>query len=204
MTELPDGADAATHRPHVVMAIGDSITLGVNGNVAGASGFTGGYRAPLFAMRPGLVFVGRNDSHGLHEGYGGKRTDEIKTIVDPIIDADQPDTILLIAGTNDLAQGVSQSQVTMSIVDLATTFRAHPSVRNVLVGTIPTLNIPSPGTSRVYNDGLSTAFSGTDIQVVDVCADVIFPADFGDAYHPNDGGYARMAARWATAIEATP
>lgn len=187
----PDALTAAV----IVMAVGDSLTLG-------APGLDGGYRAPLNVAMPRLSFVGRNFSNGYHEGYSGKTIDEIRTLVMPIIDTYKPQVILLMAGTNDITTNTDVAAITADYVSLAQEFKSHASVQRVVVGNVPWRAGTLRDETIAYNAGLAAAFAsaGSGIDEHDMCSEIAFPADFADSTHPNDAGYAKEAAAWQVAI----
>jgi lysophospholipase L1-like esterase len=179
---------------HRVLAVGDSLTLG-------APELVGGYRAPLAALDPSLIFVGRQDSHGLHEGYSGQRVAQIRALVLPTLDTLAPRTVLLMAGANDITIGTPNDVILADLRQLAEEFKAHAGVERVIVGTIPFRAGTLRDATIAFNAALPGAFVGASlgIEVVDVSSSLVFPTDFGDSTHPNAAGYAKMAGQWFAA-----
>lgn len=184
------------HVPHFVCAIGDSITYGVTGD---GFGNVGGYRAFLQTAMPDLVFIGRLNSYGKHESYSGKKIAEIKALVEPALDALAPDTILLIAGANDVGTGEAPASIAARLATFASSLRAHPSVHHVIVGTGPDMLGPWRTASVAFNDAIAAALA-PDVEFWDT-GGALTRNDMGDPYHPNQTGYAKMAAKWKLAIE---
>jgi len=186
----PDEAPQ-TYPPHVVCAVGDSITYGVPGNL-------GGYRAFLAASMPDLVFVGRYDSHGKHESYSGKKISEIKALFEPALDSLAPDTILLIAGANDIGTGEAPASIAARLGTFASSLRAHPSVHHVIVGS----SVDTLGTfhaAAIEFNNIIPNYLAPDVEFWDVSG-ALDRYDLADPYHPSQAGYAKMAAQWQLAI----
>ena len=106
----PDSGAAESLEPARILPFGDSITYGM--------GYEGGYRIELFrqalaAGRP-ITFLGsqRNGPEQVddvsfpqqHEGHGGFRIDQLMPLVPLLASPEAPDTVLLMAGTNDIGQ----------------------------------------------------------------------------------------------------
>ncbi len=176
-----------------VLAVGDSITLGAPGSI-------GGYRAALNARRPDLVFVGSLDNVGRHEGHNGKRIDQIRLLVLPVIDDFHPDIVLLLAGTNDLTLSSDVPQILAEYAAFAEELREHAAV--VLVANLPFRAGEHRDDTILFNAGLIDAFATASpgISVHDVCGALVFPDDFADGAHPNDGGYGKMTDGWDIAL----
>lgn len=176
----------------IALAVGDSIT-------AGAPGGFGGYRAPLFAANPGLIYKGRNFSVGYHEGYGGFTIEQISAEVLPFVDYYAPSMITLIAGTNNIAASETAAAVFAKLQTLATDLKAKASVALVLVGTIPHYQA-FLAVQTAYNALILGWAPPAGISVHDVTSTLIYPTDFADAVHPNTAGYNKMAALWSPAV----
>ena len=191
LDSVVDGTVDSQATRHVVMAVGDSLTLG-------APELVGGYRAPLQQMLPELMFVGRNESVGRHEGYSGYTIARIRMTVLPIVDTLQPDTILLMAGTNDITTNTDVAGILADYAALAEEFKAHTSVQRVIVSNVPFRAGALKDETIAYNAGLPAAFAHASpgITLVDTCSTVMFPADFGDSTHPNAAGYLKIAGGW--------
>ena len=190
VADRPDAQQAA----RVVLCVGDSLTLG-------APELIGGYRAPLASLMPDLVFVGRQDSHGLHEGYSGQRIAQIRALVFPALPALSPGIVLLMAGTNDITIGTPTDAILADLLQLAEDFNAFPGVDRVIVGTVPFRAGVLRDQTTAFNAALPGAFANASagIEVAEISGDLVFPGDFGDSTHPNAAGYAKMANRWAAA-----
>jgi lysophospholipase L1-like esterase len=167
-----------------VLPLGDSITLGVGGT-------NDGYRGPLHTLLPKLTFAGSQGTAPLlHEGHSGWRIDQLISV--PV---GRPAFVLVHAGTNDAVQG--HSAATM-LADMATLLAGIPSGVRVYVAQIPLSPWATPAqqaTEAAFDDGLP-GLAGRWVTIVDMRATEIG----ADGVHPDDAGYAWMAARWAAAL----
>lgn len=171
------------------MAIGDSITLGYPSAL-------GGYRSKLKAAMPGMVFQGRNDSYGLHEGYNGFRTDQVLSTIQGYIRILQPRCLLIMMGVNDINQGETPSDTLVEVRAFAETLLAESTyVTHVFVSTIVIGATMTSLGGGAFNTGLAGAFAGADarIQTFDMTSRLVLGTDFADGLHPNEAGYQKMA-----------
>jgi lysophospholipase L1-like esterase len=189
--------------------LGDSITDGVG--VTGG----GGYRIDLFRMAVeagfDITFVGTfsngpNTVAGEtfpknHEGVSGETIAQIHNRVRTQALRDNPNIILLHAGTNDMWSGPSGASDRLGSLldDLAT--RA-PDALVVVSNIIPWPQMAS--NVNQYNSQIAGVIDqrinqGRNIVFVDQNSG--FPSgELADGIHPNAQGYARMAAKWYDAI----
>jgi lysophospholipase L1-like esterase len=215
------GAMLATNALAVVtvLPIGDSLTNGVG------STDMGGYRIHAKSLLGDQIdFLGRrNDGPFLdnqNEGWGGftilKIRDEVIYTVPQ--HSGFGDVILLTAGTNDFAwlqdptTDGAQARANQAIHDmrslLFTTFAVAGS-RTVLISTIPRLAPNLDGYTfpevDLYNAGLTAVVNefvgyNQDVRLVNTTADLDYSTDMADGIHPNDAGYAKIGAAWASAL----
>jgi hypothetical protein len=190
-----------------ILPLGDSITDGI--------GFSGGYRVELFseAVSAGksITFVGKSANGPTmvagkpfprnHEGHSGWTIDQIDGIVETYALDPDPHIILLHIGTNDMRINANGAPDRLEgLVDRILT--DQPNSLLVLSNIIP-----FPGASSqtmTYN----TTIPGIVKERADAGKHIIFVEQFmgfptselGDGVHPNQAGYARMAAAWYTAI----
>lgn len=171
-----------------VLPLGDSITLGV-----GSSDGTG-YRGPLHALLPSLVFTGSQGTAPLlHEGHSGWRIDQLIAV--PV---GRPAFVLLHAGTNDAVQNHSATTMLADMAALLNGIQAASPGTQVFVAQIPISPWATPAqqaTEAAFDAGLP-ALAGRWVRVVDMRATEISP----DGVHPDDRGYASMAAQWSAAL----
>jgi lysophospholipase L1-like esterase len=191
-----------------VMPLGDSIT----------DGFTtpGGYRIELWQRLSGryaVDFVGSasNGPGALgdhdHEGHSGWRIDQLDAKIVTWIRAANPRTVLLHAGTNDLVRDHDVAGAPARLGALVDRIRALAPLAEVFVAQIT----PIPGDAvleervRAFNAEVPAivARRGPRTHLVDQHSGFT-AADLEDGLHPNATGYAKMADRWAAALESVP
>lgn len=218
-------APLAKNVPARIVPIGDSITEGKFVS-------SGGYRKLLQDMlkKAGytVTFVGKKDngepanatgfSVGLsnpnHEGYGSFRIDTIMDgggaeghsapAIEATLDADKPDVILMMLGTNDLIQQYKLTDILSRLDRLVGRVFAHaPKVKLVLAAPTPMAGERRASTD-VYGSGVSLIVSkykalGDAITFVDM-DNALKVTDLGDGIHPTAIGYAKMANVWFQAL----
>ncbi|MEF2277743.1 GDSL-type esterase/lipase family protein [Deinococcus sp. YIM 134068] len=194
-----------------VMPLGDSITDGFN--------IPGGYRIPLYSKlstrvpRPDLVGSQQNGPTTLgdrdHEGYSGKRIDEIAAGVNGWLDAQQPDTVMLMIGTNDMIQGYDVANAPARLGALLDQMSARRPNTRILVASLPPLaDATHNARVQAYNAALpavvqARANAGKKVTLVNA-ASALTTADLADGVHPNEGGYGKLANVWYDALVGTP
>lgn len=202
MVAGPDVRLAAGARPIRIMALGDSITLGA-GSSTGA-----GYRGELERRlaRYHVDFVGSQHSGALpdpdHEGHPGWRIDQLAAAVDGWIAAYQPDVVLLHIGTNDLNQDYQTATAPQRLGALLDQLRADRPATMILVAQlVPATAAAVQARIAAFNAALPAiaAARGSHVKLVDLSG--LSTSDMHDTLHPNDSGYAVMAARWSEALE---
>lgn len=192
-------------RPARIMPLGDSITYGV-GSSTGS-----GYRAALWdrlvnqAGYP-IDFVGSQHSGVLpdtdNEGHSGWRIDQIAANVDGWLAAYQPDIVLLHIGTNDMNQNYQTDIAPRRLSALLDQILVDRPATTILVAKIvPSLDPIIQSRITAFNAAVPAvaAAHGNQVRLVDLS--VLSSADLADTLHPNDNGYARMAARWSSELE---
>jgi lysophospholipase L1-like esterase len=176
-------------------AVGDSIVLG-----AGPVPDIGGFRAPLFAQNPGCIFIGTLFTVGYHCGYDGATIATISSNVLPYLAviAPPPKYILLMAGLNDLAAGTTPS-ATLALLQTFITnmFAAQAGIAKIIVSTVPH---NGDAIGQVEYNNLILGMSMTNVIVVDGCGTLIPVTDYSTGDHPNNGGYAKIAAQISPTI----
>lgn len=155
-----------------------------------------------------------------HEGHGGKTADWIRDRVygpsDHFLLDNPADIILLHIGTNDINglpllsdpnDVVTEVSQILDKIDNYETNEEH-EVWVILARIInrgdPLSDIGQRTTN--FNLGLQTMAEsriagGDNILVVDMEAALTYPDDLGDALHPNETGYSKMANEWFSALE---
>jgi Ca2+-binding RTX toxin-like protein len=203
----------ATPLPRV-MPFGDSITYGVESTSITENG---GYRDKLSSLLAAddlaLDFVGslKNGPASFadreHEGLRGKTIDYLNTVDAAKLGAAAPDIVLLMVGTNDLASNTASQMIAELRALIISITDNRPSATLFVASIPPTHNSSRQPKVDAYNDaipGLVAELAATrNVRFVDMrnltLADVTAPpADSG--VHPNDGGYAKIAAHWHEAL----
>jgi lysophospholipase L1-like esterase len=232
----------ARSTPIRVMAFGDSITAGVGAN--GARSQDGGYRGPLQRLLAHdgyrATFVGmRNDfseaiSDRAHEGWPGYVVRSFPsdpgpgqlygTLARKAMQEDDPDVVLLMAGTNDLlrreanAPGYSLANIVQSMdLLLDEIVHAKPGVFVIVAPVVESPKVdmcavrsfaglddcvPAAGSLKLLVE--SYVQRGYRVSLAPAMATAV-PRDlahFPDGIHPSGpGGYDAVAGVWLRAIE---
>ncbi|MBE9177903.1 hypothetical protein IQ268_04810 [Oculatella sp. LEGE 06141] len=200
-------------QPLKVMAIGDSITYGVvNSKTQPYVTETGGYRTVLWeqfsqsGLSSAIDFVGsqKNGPSTIdtdHEGHRSKPINFIATRIKGWLKTQQPDVVLLMAGTNDMKQGdagTAHRRLSKLIDEIA---KESPNV-HVLVASIP----PIPRDEKQQQNAIAfnrelpgmvdeKLAQGKKVSFVDM-AGRLTANDIADGVHPTTDGYAKMADAW--------
>ncbi len=224
------------------MALGDSITAGVG--AFGTAGSEGGYRGPLGSLlqQSGYhaTFVGsRSDfsdaiEEKRHEGWPGYVLRSFPSDPGPgqlygsllrkAMASDDPDVVLLMAGTNDMLRleqhdaGYTLTNIVASMdLVLGQIFAAKPDVYVIVAPVVDspkvepcvlqafagakTCGAPAPSLKSIVT---AYANRGMHVTLASAMATAV-PRDsahFPDGIHPcGAGGYAAIAGVWLSAIE---
>jgi lysophospholipase L1-like esterase len=207
--------------PLRILPLGDSITDGRGGSDAG-------YRRPLLDLltKAGRLaqFVGLATGNAgtlppdqlHHEGHNGAviaagntgrpgLTDRIDTWLGPT--GVRPDIILLMVGSNDVTMDYELSGAGKRLETLiARLAEAAPKARILVAQITPSADPAVDGRARTYNAAVAAAVAaraaaGESVRLVDMHT-AVAPRNLRDNVHPNDAGYAEMAAAWFEAITA--
>jgi lysophospholipase L1-like esterase len=214
-------ADGITPR---IMPLGDSITRGWFG-----SAYSWGYRKPLYdkLINGGYSFdfVGVKADGSFpdpsHEGRDGWQANELLNgrpsapaegkLANWLI-ADQPDIVLLHIGTNDVTWGDINFNDVNGILNVIDAYEAANNKHiTVILALIINRRIDSPAVLRaqttqfnidVNNMATNRIANGDDIIIVNMESALNYNigVDMADDVHPNDNGYAKMAAVWYDAL----
>lgn len=197
-----------------IMPLGDSITLGVNG----------GYRNNLFTAllkkNCGVSYVGSKSDPNTrvadkdHEGHPGKNIGDIANGVTGVLSKHQPDIILLMIGTNDVAWWTLQNGTQIGARHDALISQIQTARPNawIFVASIPpvsssiilphkvdrvTLTQQLNATIRANVQARQSA--GQKIRFVDVNS-ALTTADLYDGVHPTEAAHAKIAEKWLDAL----
>lgn len=189
------------------MPLGNSITYGY------LSSDGNGYRKALFdfltsngtaVQMIGSVRAG-NMTDNQNEGHPGAVITQIATFANLSL-SERPNVILLMAGTNDMAQSLNVSEAPQRLGNLIDQCYAAcpdavilvaqltPSTYNSTQSNIAVFNPTIPGlvATRVTN--------GVKALTVDMEA-FVGTSDLIDGLHPNDVGYQKMATAWISGLK---
>ncbi len=200
---------AKANEPLRIMPVGDSITKGL------CSTNTNGYRKPLYInlINQGynIDFVGSQADGDFadtdHEGHSGWHAaeddtdDDILTNIYNWLMVNQPEIALLHIGTNDITWGDEDPNEVNDILNEIDRYEtdSNESV-TVILALIINRTPYSSKTTQFNNDlndiALNRIANGDDIIVVDMETALDYSTDMYDNVHPNDNGYAKMAAVW--------
>ncbi|HLZ57853.1 MAG TPA: SGNH/GDSL hydrolase family protein [Ktedonosporobacter sp.] len=187
-----------------IMPLGDSITAG-EGSTDGS-----GYRAALWkayqAAGNHVDFVGSQHSGPQdippeHEGHPGWRIDQLASHITDWLAIYQPHIILLHIGTNDILQNRSLSTAPARLDNLIERITEQLPTSWVIVAQITPLGKPLFNVKvMAYNSVIPLLVQhlqqlGKHVTFVDIY-DAVPVKDLLDGIHPNDAGYAQMAAVW--------
>jgi lysophospholipase L1-like esterase len=196
------------------MPLGDSITLGVNG------GYRDGLYTSLKAAGCGLNYVGsQSDQYCAvadhdHEGHPGFTIGDISSHLDSWLASSQPDYVLLMIGTNDIAWWTAETgaQIADRHALLVEKILADRPNVWVIVATIPpiTPGIIAPNSvdraqlGRDLNDGIKTRMeakqaAGEHVRLADVYS-ALTVSDLYDGVHPTQVAHAKVAAAFFAAL----
>jgi len=223
------GSSSSAQGAAKILPLGDSITRGSNDALGD---IPGGYRRKLgeLLVTAGVDhdFVGgRNDntSPGMdpdHDGNNGFRTDQMIANL-PALLALQPDTVLLMAGTNDILQGVPVATAADQLRSLIETLTLSDPHRRVCVSTIIPITQAWGGRSEAFLNTAADAYNvqvrelvrqqaeaGRRVLLVDMNALLVYSdpnpdRNFfqpGDGLHPGQAGYDQMAEIWHSEVTA--
>ncbi len=198
-------SEVTTSNGKLIMPIGDSLTHGYS--------VDGAYRTKLYELIPGIDFLGTQSSgpssladHD-HEGHPGFRIDEIQSQIQNWLTQYQPDSILLLIGTNDILQSFQLDSAPNRLGNVVDSIVALAPTAKVYVGTIPPIaNETQNQKAQSYNQSITTLINqkkqtNPNLSIVDIYGSVT-TADMPDGVHPNQVGYDKMAQAWAAALGA--
>jgi predicted alpha-1,6-mannanase (GH76 family)/lysophospholipase L1-like esterase len=194
-----------------IMPLGDSITYGSDG-----TNTQGGFRPALLTglQNDGakIDFVGSQSdgpaslSDKNHEGHPGWRIAGIGGSINGWLDTHKPQVIALMIGTNDIVfnDDLANAPKRLGVlIDQITT--KLPNSRLLVASITPLGNTGLNDKVKAYNAAIpgivqQKAAAGKRVTFVDMNS-ALLASDLYDGTHPNPAGYAKMAARWRTALQ---
>ncbi|NEQ40033.1 MAG: hypothetical protein F6K40_28840, partial [Okeania sp. SIO3I5] len=214
-----------------ILPLGDSNTRGYPNESS-----IGGYRNELWRSLNGagynLDFVGTaysgpSDIDQDHEGRGGLTIDQLTdntvskkkgfndpkvptyTTIEDTLEIQNPDMVLLMAGTNDIMLGDDADQAIADLEELVDRIVTAAPDTHVLVASI------LPNTSNATREARTAEFSGRvesevvqpkadagdNVSFVDIFNAPLISSDFtSDGFHLESSGYDKLAEVWEDAI----
>ncbi|KAJ6610675.1 SGNH hydrolase-type esterase domain-containing protein [Mycena sp. CBHHK59/15] len=187
-----------------LLPLGDSITYGFT------SSDGNGYRATLHnLLQPGntVDFIGSIESGTMvdnnNEGHIGAIIEQIAGFATNAAALPaRPNVVLLMAGTNDVIDGLNATAPAAISSLMDAIFVACPDTA-LIVATLTPLTTGQAGVDA-FNAVLTTMISaraaaGKHILLASMAA--ILASDLIDGIHPTDAGYVKMADAWFTVVE---
>jgi lysophospholipase L1-like esterase len=207
LPNLSETTAAPTKYPIKIMPLGDSITDGYF--------VPGGYRIdlePAIENRGYAIdFVGSlsNGPDTLldknHEGHSGWTIEEIHDGVVDWLPEFQPDVILLLIGTNDIAQLYQVATAHYRLKELIDTIlQTAPNVK-LFVASIPPIGEAKLNQRVIqYNQEIEQLVkekqqAGKPVTFVDLYS-ILGLEDLPDGVHPNREGFRKIARAWEVAL----
>lgn len=186
-----------------ILALGDSITFGFSSTTGN------GYRAQLQSMLnntfPSVTYIGSqssgNMSNNVHEGYPGAVIHEIASKAIPSL-AQQPNLILVMAGTNDVARPYEPDDAPRRLGVLIDSLVLNCPSSAIIAAQLPPITDPPNGQKllEVFNAEIPEIIAvrqraGKKVLLVDMSRG-FSNADLQDGLHPNNQGYDKIANKW--------
>jgi lysophospholipase L1-like esterase len=206
----PAAADAMPPAPVKVMALGDSLTVGV-GSTRG-----GGYRAPFWErMRDAGIEVdmvggkvdGPETFDNRHQGYAQMPLHDLSAGAFDKVRTFAPDYVLLLAGSDEVGTPHFSPHAFAANLDVMIDriFTAKSDVK-LLICTLPPAKFgKNQGAKRAVNELLRRTVKersarGQAVYLVDAFAAIDPQREMADAAHPNDAGYERIGEAFADVL----
>ncbi len=234
-TPTPAPAPAPTPQTFKIVAVGDSITQGdcARNSYRRALQQKLAADAELVADAISFDFVGRqtlnaNFSTGVaecappnpdfdvqHEGFWGKRADEVAVNLQGLTVANAADIALIHLGSNDVFQFVGGNTAQTSdstIVDITTVIarlrQVSPNVKILVAQIIPSTVAGAAAGISELNGKIAllpgqVGTTASPVIVVDQSSgfNAAVGVDTHDGTHPNPSGEDKIATRWSAAIK---
>jgi acyl-CoA thioesterase I len=193
-----------------VMAIGDSVTVGLG------SSHGGGYRVAFWErMREvgetvdmvGGKADGPDTFDNRHQGYSPISVYDLSALVYDKVRSYHPDVVLLLIGTDEAtASGFSRHAFGPNLeVMIDRIFTAEPEAKLLLSTIPPTKYGRHQGEKRALNEVIKRvvrerAAEGQPVYLVDSFPLIDESREMADSHHPNDAGYERIGRAFADTL----
>ncbi|CAG8981912.1 hypothetical protein HYALB_00009167 [Hymenoscyphus albidus] len=172
-----------------------------------------GYREDLLTILTGVKnsveMIGSvragSVANNANEGYSGVTIDQIASYTSAY--GQRPNVILLHAGTNDMNLPLDPASAPQRLDSLVGKLvSACPDATIIVARIIPSTNSGTSTLIPPYNKAIielmaKRAINGQHVIVVDMPSG-LQTGDLADGLHPNDGGYNKMAIKWAIELTA--
>lgn len=200
-----------------ILPLGDSITLGVNG------GYRNGVYTGLRDAGCGVDLVGSQKDQYTevadkdHEGHPGFTIGDISASVDSWVTSANPNIVLLMVGTNDVAWWCAKTaqEVATEHGKLIDKILAKQPAAWVIVGSIAPLtsqiiapnNVDRAQLAKDLNAAIlaqvnARITAGKHVRFADINS-VLTVSDLYDGVHPTRAAHDKVAAQWLKALQAT-
>ncbi len=197
-----------------ILPLGDSLTSGVSFYPV-----QGAYRNSLYTQLTNLGypvdFLGTfNDSSNPslpdtdHQGQGGARIDQLNSSLDGWLESiDDPDVVLLLAGTNDFWQEYNLASIESRYTTLIEHIATVRPFAKIIVATLPkrTDDPAIEAQQASFNSSISSIVSsqaalGRQISLVDLHPAITSSDLSPDGVHPTAAGFAKLATVWKNGV----
>jgi lysophospholipase L1-like esterase len=141
-----------------------------------------------------------------NEGHDGATIDEIASFATLSL-PEQPNIILVHAGTNDMNLPLDPDTAPTRLGNLIDELLGTcPDALILVAQIIPSGTAATQSNIITYNAEIPDIVAarkenGSKVELVDMFSRLVYPDDYTDDLHPNDGGYIKMGDAWYEAIE---
>ncbi|HEV8308085.1 MAG TPA: GDSL-type esterase/lipase family protein [Methylomirabilota bacterium] len=195
-------ADIGSNDPQVVLAIGDSITVGVLGDGACDTGHCHVADRPYPTVLLSLLTPRHPGLRMLNHGRGGETTgDGVGRLRDLLIQ-NRPLFVLIMEGTNDANVGRDPGEIVGHLREMVRLVKANSSIP-ILAAIVPNFTDPdAQSITEAVNARLPEMAQEEGVRFVNTFAAMNDQSLFGpqDLLHPNQRGYEVLGAAWAQAV----
>ncbi|WP_407525431.1 GDSL-type esterase/lipase family protein [Methylobacterium oryzisoli] len=195
-----------------LMPLGDSITYGDAPPGMDEHGYRGHFWTSMAAAGRLFDMVGPNSNGAVPDpnnaGFPGAWADDLAEQLPNLLTTYRPETILLMAGTNNVLQETTpQNTVRTALATMLDQVTAFNPATHVYVATILPLSSDENGEVDAVNTVIraevaNAILSGQNVSLVEMAG--FTTDDLFDGIHPTEAAYQRIAANWSSAVLATP
>ncbi|MBY0299047.1 MAG: hypothetical protein K2X71_23945 [Methylobacterium sp.] len=195
-----------------LMPLGDSITYGIAPPGVDEHGYRGYFWSDMAAAGKLFDMVGPKTNGAIPDpnnaGYPGAWADDLAEMLPDLLTAYRPETILLMAGANNVLQETTpQNTVRTALATMLDQVTAFNPATRVYVATVLPLSDDDTGEVDAVNTVIraevaSAILSGQNVSLVEMAG--FTTNDLFDGIHPTEAAYQRIAAHWSSAVLAAP